>query len=285
MSVAGEDSLAGPFRLRSSFFIRRWLELALCVAGVVLLTRVFFTGLGELSRISHDQQVWDAGGPQVEAEVSGKSRRHKLIFSSNDLEVSYHAPDGAMHRHALHVSLLGSGLDIERSNPVRLAPGDADDFALGAVVVASGPRRAGALVVLATATIFAPIFAWGVWRVRRRSLVVQRVAAGGKLTLARLIWRVRERNDKGRFTGAEKVCFAVEVPGKKPVEVTYRLLTLGDELLTNQKADGVLVLVDEREPLDAIPLTESFNPFELDFATKQWARSLLGKMPKQRQSG
>jgi hypothetical protein len=277
MSVVCEGLVSGPFRVRSWFLIRRWLEFAFCAVGAVVLGGYFLADrLGELSRIAHDQEVWRADGPEVTAEVTGRARRIKLLFSSNDLEVAYQAPDGSQHRHKLHVTLLGEGLDLGASNSVRLSPENAGDFALGPVVEASERRRSAALVELATVGVLTPLLAWGAWLARKRLVSTERAAAGGKLMLTRLISRRAELH-KGRRVGIEIARIAVERPGKELVEVELRLTTRGDDLLTTKLGDQVLALVDERVPLVAIPMTESFYPLELDLATRERARALVGR--------
>jgi hypothetical protein len=275
MLAAGEGFPGGPFRLRTKFLVLRWLVIAVCGAGAVgagILYSVL--SWNEASGIWHDARIWEAGGQDLPAEVSGDVRTSKFIFKNYKLKVAYQTPDGALHEHPLELEMLGGSLDENAPQVVRVSPTDANDFALGPAVASSGSRYASAIFFFVVGWAIAAAFGAGVWAALKQLKRVTQAAQSGKLSVARLISREQVMNN-GTPTGAEKVHFWLDFPGIVPREVEYQLRTKGDALLTNRAGDRVLALASERDPSGAILLLQSFYPINVDEARAARARALL----------
>jgi hypothetical protein len=275
MSAVGEGFPGGPFRLRTKFLVLRWLVIAVCGVGA-LGAGILYTVLSwnEVSDIWHDARIWEAGGPELPAVVSGDVRTSKFIFRNYKLQVAYRTPDGTPHQHPLELEMLGGSLDEDAPQVVRLSPTDPKQFALGPAVDSSGARYAAAIFFFVVGWGIAAAFGAGVWAALRQIRRVSQAARSGKLSVARLLSREQVMNN-GRPTGAEKVRFWLDLPGTVPREVEYQLRTKGDALLTNRAGDRVLALASERDPSGAVLLLQSLYPISLDEAGAGRARALL----------
>jgi hypothetical protein len=255
----------GPYRLSGKFVLYRALGVAVCVL-VALGCVAIYTSMAwdSASLLLHDQRVWSMGGVELPAGVDGEVTTRQFVLNSYDLKVHYDGPDGRRHDLPLKFDSLGSMPD-DQATTVRLAPGNAEDFALNSAVAISGKRWASAVFfgvigvfLLGGAFGFLGFAAGKQWR------RVGRAAKLGAPLRCQLLGRERILNN-GKDTGAEKLTFRVPAaePGRPPRDVAYQFRTKGNEVLTLDGGASVLAIVPPDAPEQAILLLSNFYPLKL----------------------
>lgn len=254
----------------------RLLAVVICAVGAVGCVIIYGKMAWDAaSQIRHDAQLWNAGGPELPAQVDGEVTTRKFVLNSYDLNVHYATPDGQVHHRPLKVETFGSMPD-DHETTVRLAPDSSDDFALNSAVAASGKRwAAAAFFGIVGIFLLGGAFTAGAFAASKQWRRVRHAARHGRPLRCQLVSREQILN-QGKPTGSEKLTFRIAAEPARPThDVSYQLRTKGSDVITLDSGASVLALVAPDAQEGAILLLRDFYPIELGETERKQAEQAI----------